>query len=160
MFGYFAFREAIMNPSLVWFIVGLVLLIAEMFHGAMFLMWIGAAALLTALAALFIHTDWVLWLIFAVSSVALLLASRPLARSIHGRVTTPSNVDSLVGMQGVVLETIDPLANTGQVRIRSEQWRARSSVPIKQGAHVVIERIEGTTLMVKEVPAESGGSSQ
>lgn len=149
-----------MHPSLVWLIVGLVLLIAEMFHGAMFLMWIGAGALITAFAALFIHTDWVLWIIFAGSSVALLIASRPLARSIHGRVTVPSNVDSLVGMQGVVLETIDPLANTGQVRIRSEQWRARSAAPIKQGAHVMIERIEGTTLMVKEVPAEVGGSSQ
>jgi membrane protein implicated in regulation of membrane protease activity len=131
-----------------------------MFHGAMFLMWIGAGALITAFAALFVHTDWVLWIIFAVSSVALLIASRPLARSIHGRVTVPSNVDSLVGMQGVVLETIDPLANTGQVRIRSEQWRARSAAPIKQGAHVMIERVEGTTLMVKEVPAEAGGSSQ
>ncbi|MHB8996634.1 MAG: NfeD family protein [Armatimonadota bacterium] len=149
-----------MHPSLVWFIAAVVLLIAELFMGTMFLMWIGAGALVTALVALFVSSEWVLWLVFAVTSVSLLLASRPLARSIHGRVTTPSNVDSLVGAQGLVLETIDPLANTGQVRIRSEQWRARSASPIKQGAHVVIERIEGTTLMVKEVPAEPSGSSQ
>jgi membrane protein implicated in regulation of membrane protease activity len=148
-----------MHPSLAWLIAGLILLIAEMFHGGLFLMWIGAAALFTALIALFTTTQWILWVVFAVSSVILLLASRPLARSIHGRVTVPSNVDSLVGQQGVVLETIDPLANTGQVRIRSEQWRARSSAPIKQGSHVVIEKIEGTTLMVKEVPAESVGQS-
>ena len=142
-----------MNPALAWMIAGLVLLIAEMFHGGLFMMWIGAAALLTALAALFIHTEWVLWLIFAVASIGLLIASRPLARSFHGRVTVPSNVDSLLGLRGVVLEAIDPVANTGRVRVRSEEWRARSAGPIKQGAQVIIEKIEGTTLMVQEVPA-------
>lgn len=147
-----------MNPALAWMIAGLALLIAEMFHGGLFMMWIGAAALLTALAALFIHTEWALWLIFAVASIGLLIASRGLARSIHGRVTVPSNVDSLVGLQGTVLEAIDPAANTGRVRVRSEEWRARSAASIKQGAQVVIEKIEGTTLLVVELPAETDKS--
>lgn len=142
-----------MHPSLAWMIAGLVLLIAEMFHGGLFLMWIGAGALITALCSLFISIEWVQWAIFAVSSVVLLIASRPLTRSIHARVTLPSNVDSLIGLQAVVLETIDPVANTGRVRVRSEEWRARSPVAIKQGAHVVVEKIEGTTMQVKEVPA-------
>lgn len=143
-----------MNPALAWLIAGLALLIAEMFHGGLFLMWIGAGALITALCALFVTPDWAQWTIFAVSSIILLIASRPLTRSIHGRVTVPSNVDSLIGLQGTVLEAIDPAANTGRVRVRSEEWRARSPIAIKQGAHVTVEKIEGTTMLVKEVPGQ------
>ena len=58
-----------------------------------------------------------------------------------------------MGLQGTVLEAIDPAANTGRVRVRSEEWRARSAASIKQGAQVVIEKIEGTTLLVVELPA-------
>lgn len=148
-----------MTPPVAWLIAGIVLLIAEMFHGGLFLMWIGAGALITALCSLFVSPQWAQWTIFAASSIILLIASRPLTRSIHGRVTTPSNVDSLIGLQGVVLETIDPAANTGRVRIRSEEWRARSPVGIKQGAHVVVDKIEGTTMQVKEVPVQSTPSS-
>lgn len=146
-----------MHPALAWMIAGIVLLIAELFHGGLFMMWIGAAALLTALAALFTQTEWILWLIFAVLSIILLIASRGLARSIHGRVTVPSNVDSLVGLQGVVLEAIDPLANTGRIRVRSEEWRARSAGPVKQGDYVIIKGIEGTTLQVEAVPTSATG---
>lgn len=144
-----------MSPAVAWMIAGIVLLIAEMFHGGLFLMWIGAGALITALCSLVVGAEWAQWTIFAVSSVILLLASRKLARSIHGRVTVPSNVDSLIGLQAIVLETIDPVANTGRIRIRSEEWRARSPVTIEQGAHVVVEKVEGATMLVRETPVET-----
>jgi len=138
-----------MHPSVLWLVVGLALLIIELFTMTFFLMWVGAGALLAAASALLTPAPWVHWLVFFVASIVLLLATRPLARSIHGRVTVPSNVDSLVGQTAVVLEAIDPIANTGRVRIGSDEWRARSQHNIKQGAQVTIEKIQGTTMWVK-----------
>ncbi len=137
-----------MHPALLWMIAGLALLIVELVVGSFFLMWIGAGALLTALVAVFVPSAWVQWLFFALASIVLLLATRPLARSIHGRVTVPSNVDSLKGQEGQVLEEINPRLNTGRIRVRSDEWRARSAEIIPVGAHVVIDGIEGTTLQV------------
>lgn len=142
-----------MSPALGWLIAGLVLLILEVFIGSFFLMWIGAGALLTALAALLFTQAWVQWLVFAVVSAILLAVSRPFVRSIHARVTVPSNVDSLIGQQAVVLQKIDDQANTGRVRIRSDEWRARSDSVIEADSRVIVTGVEGTTLLVK--PLES-----
>ncbi|MCE5241169.1 NfeD family protein [bacterium] len=138
-----------MHPALMWMIGGLALLIMELVAGSFFLMWIGAGALLTALLAVFVPSAWMQWLFFTLASLVLLLATRPLARSIHGSVTVPSNVDSLKGQMAVVLEEINPRLNTGRVRVRSDEWRARSDTVIPAEAHVVIEGIEGTTLQVR-----------
>jgi membrane protein implicated in regulation of membrane protease activity len=140
-----------MHPGIIWLIAGLALLILELFTTTMFLMWIGAGALVTALAAVWVDPPWVQWLIFAVVSTILLLATRRLARSIHGQVTVPSNVDQLVGQIGVLLEAVDPQENTGRIRVGSEEWRARSDARIPQGVRARVERIEGTTLWVTQV---------
>jgi len=146
-----------MHPSLVWIIIGLALLIVEMMVGSFFLMWIGAGALLTALLAAIVPTVWVQGLFFALASVVLLLATRPLARSMHGRVTVPSNVDRLIGAEGVVTQAIDSHANTGRVRIGAEDWRARAASPIPDQTRVIVYAVEGTTLMVS--PSDSIGAA-
>lgn len=140
-----------MSPALLWMIAGLALLIIEVMVGTFFLMWIGAGALVTALAALLFPQAWVQWLVFAIVTSLLLAVSRPLARSIRSQATVPSNVDGLVGQQAVVLQTIDSHANTGRIRIRSEEWRARSDSVVAEGDYVVVTGIEGTTLLVKPV---------
>lgn len=152
-----------MHPGIIWLIVGLVLLILELFTTTFFLMWIGAGALVAALAAIWIEPAWIQWLIFAVVSAALLWATRRLARSIHARVTVPSNVDQIVGQVGVVLEAIDPDQNTGRIRVGSEEWRARSETRIPQGVRARVESVQGTTLRVVQVFAGTetdSGSSQ
>ncbi len=151
-----------MHPGIIWLVAGLALLILELFTTTFFLMWIGAAALVTALAALWVHATWAQWLIFAVVSTVLLLATRGLARSIHGRVTVPSNVDQIVGQIGVVLEAVDPDENTGRIRIGSDEWRARSEARIPQGVRARVERVQGTTLWVAQIfpNAESPGDTR
>jgi membrane protein implicated in regulation of membrane protease activity len=142
-----------MHPALMWMIAGLVLLIIEVMHGTLFLMWIGAGALLTALLAVLVPTPWVQWLFFTLCSLVLLVATRPLAHRIHSRVVLSSNVDSLKGREGVVLEEINRQLNTGRIRVQSDEWRARSAEVIAPGTHVIIEGVEGTTLQVR--PADT-----
>jgi len=150
-----------MSPALMWLIVGLGLLIIELFTMTFFLMWIACGALLAAVAAFFTTAAWVPWMVFSVSTVVLLIATRPLARSLHGSVTVPSNVDRFVGRTAVVLETIDNLHNTGRVRIESDEWRARSAGgAIAEGQHVIVDRVEGTTLIVEDADAKASATEQ
>jgi membrane protein implicated in regulation of membrane protease activity len=140
-------------------IAGLALLILELFTTTFFLMWIAAAALLTALLSLFVPLAWLQWIVFAAVSVLLLIVTRPLSRSLHNRATVPSNVDALMGQEAMVLETINEAANSGRVRVRSDEWRARGSGVIPQGETVIVTGVAGATLLVRPksetAPAES-----
>jgi len=150
-----------MQPWMMWMIVGVVLLILELVSMTFFLLWIGVAALITGVAAIVVPTAWVQWLVFALASVALLIATRPLARSIHGRVTQPSNVDAIIGQRALVIEAIDPLKNTGRVRVGSDEWRARAEQAIAVDAEAEVISVEGTTLIVRPAAeAEAAAASQ
>ncbi len=138
-----------MSPALIWLVVGLGLLIVELFTMTLFLMWVAIAAFLAAVAALLTGAAWVPWLVFSVAAVGLLIATRPLTRSVHARATVASNVDALVGAGGIVLQDVDNDENTGRVRVGSDEWRARSCgerIPV--GEYVRILSVEGATLLV------------
>ncbi len=154
-----------MQPWMIWMIAGVVLLILELVSMTFFLLWIGVAALIAGVVAIVVPTAWVQWLVFALASVALLIATRPLARSIHGSVTHPSNVDAMIGSRALVIEAIDPLKNTGRVRVGSDEWRARAEQAIAEEVWTEIVSLEGTTLIVKpltdaEAPSSEQGESE
>ena len=145
----------------IWMMAGVVLLILELFSMSFFLLWIAVAAILAGVVAIFVPIAWVQWLVFAILSIALLLATRPLARSLHGSVTLLSNVDAMVGQRGVVIDAIDPLKNVGRVRIGSDEWRARAEQAIPVDAWAEVTSVAGTTLTVRPAAeSEAPGASQ
>ncbi len=150
-----------MQAWMMWMIAGAVLLILELVSMSFFLLWIAVAAILAGVVAIFVPIAWVQWLAFAILALILLLATRALARSIHGSVTQPSNVDAMVGQRGVVIDAIDPLKNVGRVRIGSDEWRARAeqAIPVEAWAEVI--SVAGTTLTVRAAAeAEAPAASQ
>ncbi|WP_426756855.1 NfeD family protein [Myxococcus sp. Y35] len=56
----------------------------------------------------------------------------------------------LVGEHGTTLAPVT--AQSGEVFVHGERWRATSTTPIRSGAHVVVRGMEGLTLFVDEVP--------
>ena len=64
-----------------------------------------------------------------------------------------TNVNSLIGERAVVIQKINNLEQTGQVRINDIEWMARTSsdeVTIPEHAIVTIEDVQGVKLIVKE----------
>ena len=63
-----------------------------------------------------------------------------------------TNVDALIGKQGVVIQRIAPHA-PGQVRVNDEIWRAESAPdlqsPLEPGALVTVSGVSGVTLQVR-----------
>ncbi|MFW5867121.1 MAG: NfeD family protein [Armatimonadota bacterium] len=133
----------------IWIIVGVIALIIDLLSGTMFMLWVAGGCFVGgAVAALFPEVAWAPWAAFAGSTAVLLYLGRPLARRFQQQTLTPSNVDAVIGQEGIVLEAIDPVSNTGRVRIGSEEWRARSDEQIDPGERVCVLGVEGATAVV------------
>lgn len=89
---------------------------------------------------------------FLLAAGALLLMIRPLTQK-HFRIgREKTNADRIIGMKGIVLQTIDNQAATGQVRVAGQVWTARSEnsdVTFPEGAEVTIQAISGVKVLVK-----------
>ncbi|WP_295310505.1 NfeD family protein [Blautia sp.] len=137
---------------IMWLGILAVLLVIEGLTTALTTIWFAGGALIAAIAAgLGLGIVPQLLLFFCVSLV-LLLFTRPAALKLMNKGTEKTNVEGLLGKSAVVIQQIDNLAQTGQVRINDIEWMARTSddsVTIPVGTVVVIEAVHGVRLIVR-----------
>jgi len=148
------FLESLLKPEILWFIIGIVLFVAEFAIPGLIVGFFGAGAVLVGLLNLLIPMSLNLQLVlFIIFSLVLLLTLRKWLKQIFiGRVqsTESSEVeaDEFVGEQAVVTETIQT-GIPGKVELHGTPWKAESDVEIKKGTFVVIVAKENITLKVK-----------
>lgn len=133
-----------MSPALIWLLAGAVLVGTEVVSGELFLLMLGGGALAAAGGAALGLGFLGSAVVFAVASVALLLAVRPIVRRKLDASLRPlqTHHGTMVGRSAEVIARVD--GARGQVRIAGELWSARS-----MDGHEVIE--EGSTATVLEV---------
>ena len=137
---------------LIWIIIGAIFIVAEIFSVSFFAGPIGLACLVAALIN-FAGADTTWQLVgFSVTSVGLLLAVRPIwKRMMEDRAGQEvSGIDTYVGRQGKITETVDTQAETGRIKIGGESWRAvpDKSIIIEEGTMATVIRIEGSKAVV------------
>ena len=61
-----------------------------------------------------------------------------------------SGIDTYVGRQGKITETVDTQSETGRIKIGGESWRAvpDKSIIIEEGTMATVIRIEGSKAVV------------
>lgn len=147
-----------MTPlSIFWLAAAVVLGITEGITVALTSIWFALGAIAAMIVALFGGELWLQILVFAIVSLASLLALRPLAKTkLGGSIKTATNADRIIGQEAVVTEDIDNLAGTGAVTIGGTVWTARSdsNTPISAGSHIIILRIEGVKVFVQPLAEE------
>jgi len=139
-----------MTAPLVWLVVGLVLVAAELVSGEFVLLMLGGGALVAAGASLFVGPA-LSAVIFGVASVLLLLGLRPaLRRRLDRHVPhTPTRAEAVVGGTATVVARVD--GHGGRIRIGDDEWSARSfdeTQVIEPGERVTVVRIAGATALV------------
>ena len=94
---------------------------------------------------------WLQILLFLAVSVVLLVFTRPLAVRYMNKNQQKTNVDSIPGKTGVVVETIDNLKAEGQVMLDGMVWTAKSESgdTIEEGKVVKVLAVEGVKLIVE-----------
>lgn len=140
-----------MEPVIIfWIVLAVIFVIAEGLSTNLVTIWMAFGAVAAAIAAVCgLELVWQI-LIFVIVSLILLLLTRPLAKKLLKKDKKPTNADRLIGGCGLVIETIDPLQDTGTVKIDGKIWTARSQsgIKIREGETVVVKEIEGVKLIV------------
>ncbi len=137
--------------KVLWLAVFIALAVGEAATAGLVCIWFAAGALCAFLTVYLGGAFWVQLLVFAVTSALALALLRPAAaRHIKPR-RSPTNADRVVGQTGVVTETVDNSAGSGQVSVLGQVWTARSlqDVVIPAGTQVEIRRIEGVKVLVE-----------
>lgn len=139
---------------IIWLGLLLVFLIVEAlcpFH--LVSIWFAVGALLALLISLTGAAVWLQVAVFLVVSCALLASLWPLVRKVLNPHHTATNIDSVIGSQGLVTQEIDNLSAQGQVKLGAMYWTARSSSgePIAAGEKIRVDAIEGVKVLVSPV---------
>ena len=135
---------------IIWLILMIVFLMVESQTVTMVSLWFGAGALAALIAALCGAELWLQIVLFFAVSIVLLAALRPLAQKYFTPKITKTNVDSVIGMQGLVTADINNVTAQGQVKLGAMEWTARSTSgePIKAGTLVKVDKVEGVKAFV------------
>jgi membrane protein implicated in regulation of membrane protease activity len=135
--------------ALIWLIVGILLVVAEVLSGDFVLVMLGAAALAAAGVSALGAADLVSVLVFAASSLGLIVGARPLLKK---RLQLGSSVrmhhEALLGGRAVALSKVDE--HGGQVKIGGDTWSARTldGSVVEAGEAVTVVEISGAVAVV------------
>lgn len=90
---------------------------------------------------------------FFVVSILLLILTRPVLKKHILSKQEKTNIDSIPGKTGIVIENIDNNYQKGKVKLDGMEWTARSfdNELIDEGKNVQIVEISGIKLIVKEI---------
>ncbi len=144
---------------ILWTVLGVVLIIAEIFTQGFVLLWFGVGALCAALAGFFgIDSLALQFVIFAIVSVALTAASRTIFVNYFSRERSGSDlktgVDALPGKVGTVVSPSHGALHEGAVKVFGSVWTAypaEGEEPLVAGERVEVERVQGASIYVRRV---------
>ena len=142
---------------ILWLVLLIVFLMVEAQSVTMVSLWFGAGALAALIATLCGGEFWLQIVIFFAVSIVLLASLRPLARKYFTPRITKTNVDSVIGSEGLVTAKIDNITAQGQVKLGAMEWTARSTSgdPIPAGTLVKVDKIEGVKVFVTPVQVDT-----
>ena len=110
-----------------------------------------------AVAALLNASVWLQVLLFLVVSCVILALMWPFVKKFLNPGLKKTNIDSVIGSEGLVTGDIDNLSARGQVKLNGMEWTARSTTgaPISAGTRIRVDRIEGVKVFVTPVKVKA-----
>lgn len=141
------------SEAWLWFWVGaaVFLSVAEIFTAGFFMLPFGIGAAAAAVMAFFEAGEIPQLLVFIVVSALSLWVLRRYVR-FGDKDQHPVGSNRYVGSRARVIETIDPSAGVGRVRMDTESWRASTDGGrIEEGTEVRVTDVRGTRLIVEPI---------
>jgi membrane protein implicated in regulation of membrane protease activity len=137
----------------VWLLLMVLFFVVEAVTVTMVSAWFAVGAFAALVASLFDAGLGVQIIVFLVASAVALALLRPVARRYFTPRLTKTNVDALVGVECLVVESVDNAAYCGKVKIGDVEWTARSTTnePIPAGTQVRVDRVQSIKVYVTPV---------
>ena len=137
----------------IWLLLAGLFFIGEMITVGFLIFWLGIGALLAMIVSFFTTNIIIQTAVFVISSIILILATKPFVKRFVDVKKTNTNVFSIIGKKALVIKEIDPINAKGQIKVNSEIWSAESEngEKIEEGSEVENIRINGVKAIVKKV---------
>ncbi len=149
-----------------WLILGIALIVAEIFTLGFVLLWFGVGAIAAAVVGLMGGGVFLQFLVFAIVSVALTAMSKTiLARyfSHDDKSAMKSGVDALPGKIGTVTEPSQGALSEGAVKVFGSTWTAfpiDGETELQKGEKVEVVEVRGSSIFVRRITKELPGWRQ
>jgi membrane protein implicated in regulation of membrane protease activity len=138
---------------LIFISIGLLMVLLELIVGVetgLDLVFLGSALIISGLVTWPAHS-WVLTLIITlIICIAYLALGRKYVHKWTATRKEKTNIDTIIGKNGIVLQSLTPGAN-GLVKVGNEEWRAKAEEIIEKNEMIVVTAVNGVTLSVEKV---------
>ena len=109
----------------IWLIIAGVCFIIEIITAGFLIFWFAIGALLAMVTSIFFDNLIIQTAVFVISSSLFILATKPFVEKfLQNKNSIPTNVYSSVGKTGIVIQDIDSINGTGQIKVDGEVWSA------------------------------------
>lgn len=145
--------QEVLTLTNILLITGLSLILAELIAGidaGFDLVLIGSILIISGLLNLVISNPAATIIFASILSVLYIAVGRRIVRKNLSIKTRTTNIDSVIGKRGKVLEQITG-SKAGRIKVEDEEWRAKSDKKIEKGEKAEVVSIEGVTLNVEKV---------
>lgn len=132
-----------------WTIIFFILLFVELITINLVSIWFAIGALFSAIVSIFTDSVLIQFLTFLLVSIVTLIITKPVVKKINKKKFTPTNLDRVIGQQGVVTKRISK-DSYGLVKALGSIWTATSDDFIDVGSRVIVQKIDGVKLIVKK----------
>ena len=137
-----------------WLVVAGIFFIIELCTTGFLVFWLGLAALVSMVLSFFTTSIVIQTVVFVILSTILMVFTRPILNKffkIKDENTLPTNVYSVIGKEGIVVEDINCIDYTGKVKVAGELWSAISNQNIPKGTHIKVTEVDGVKLKVEAI---------
>lgn len=135
----------------LWLVVCGICLALEIITTGFLVFWFAIGAIFAMIVSLFTDNIIIQMSVFVVSSGLLIFFTKPLVKKfLNNNETIVTNAYSIIGKTGLVTQEINQNLGTGQVKIGTETWSAKSTNNeiIAKGTEVEITAIDGVKAIV------------
>ncbi len=136
----------------VWIAVMIAAVVLElMTPGMLVAIWFMPAALISMILAFFEVDVWIQIVVFLTASIVAIFVGRLFVRP--SKKHNATNIDAIIGEKGVVVEKVENIAGSGQVKVHGQYWSARSvsdDCDYEPGDIVHVVAVEGVKLICKK----------
>ena len=148
------FSDFISQPAVIWFLIGLFLLLLEFAMPGLIVMFFGIGAWVTALCCIIFDIGINMQLIiFIVTSLFSLIFLRRNFKRIFvgkGEDALDETLEEFIGKTAVALDDISQ-GNQGKIQFKGTHWEAEALTNVKKGDKVKIVAKESILLKIQSI---------
>ncbi len=131
----------------IWLGIVIILAIIECLTINLTTIWFVLSGIIALIISIFTDSFLLQFGLFSILGVILMILTKPLLTKKLKVKSVRTNLDRIIGMEGVVTETIQPF-EPGEVKVDGKRWTAIAKTMIETGTLVRIDEISGVKVKV------------